>query len=280
MEERKIFQTGHNSMPISLRRTLLAAASLALAASSAAQAQNAAPAAPAGLDAVQQRGALNICTTGDYKPFTYLKSEAEGFEGIDIELGKSLAKAIGVEPKFVKTTWPNLMADFTGGKCDIAMGGISVTLERQKRAFFSQPYLVNGKAPIARCADKEKFQTIKDIDKPGVTVIVNPGGTNERFVRQNLKDAKIEVYPDNVTIFDQVLQGKADLMVAESIETKVQEKLRPGLCAINPDQPLQYGEMGYLLPKGDVVFKAFVDQWLHLAKATGEFQRTYDQFVK
>lgn len=264
-------------MPISLRTTFLAVASLALAASSAVQAQTA---APAGLDAVQQRGALNICTTGDYKPFTYLKSEAEGFEGIDIELGKSLAKAIGVEPKFVKTTWSNLMGDFTSGKCDIAMGGISVTLDRQKRAFFSQPYLVNGKAPIARCADKEKFQTIKDIDKPGVTVIVNPGGTNERFVRQNLKDAKIEVYPDNVTIFDQVLQGKADLMVAESIETKVQEKLRPGLCAINPDQPLQYGEMGYLLPKGDVVFKAFVDQWLHLAKATGEFQRTYDQFVK
>ena len=180
----------------------------------------------------------------------------------------------------MKTKWSDLMADFTSGKCDVAMGGISVTLDRQKRAFFSAPYLVNGKAPIARCADKGKFQSLADIDKPEVTVIVNPGGTNERFVRQNLKQAKIEVYPDNVTIFDQVLQGKADLMVAESIETRVQEKLRPGLCAINPDQPLQYGEMGYLLPKGDVVFKAFVDQWLHLSKATGEFARVYDQFVR
>jgi cyclohexadienyl dehydratase len=112
------------------------------------------------------------------------------------------------------------------------------------------------------------------------TGIVNPGGTNERFVRQNLKQARIEVYPDNVTIFDQLLQGKADLMIAESIETKVQEKLHPGLCSINPDQPLQYGEMGYLLPKGDIVFKDFVDQWLHLAKASGEFGRIYDQFVK
>ena len=230
------------------------------------------------LDAIQQRGTLNVCTTGDYKPFTFKTGET--YEGIDIELAKSLAKAIGVEAKFVQTKWADLMADFTSGKCDVAMGGISVTLERQKRAFFSAPYLVNGKAPIARCADKQKFQTVADIDKPEVTVIVNPGGTNERFVRQNLKQAKIEVFPDNVTIFDQVLQGKADLMVAESIETKVQEKLRPGLCAINPDQPLQYGEMGYLLPRGDVVFKAFVDQWLHLAKASGEFQRTFDQFVK
>jgi cyclohexadienyl dehydratase len=231
------------------------------------------------LDAIQQSGALNVCTTGDYKPFTF-KTGPDSYEGIDIELAKSLAKAIGVEAKFVQTKWADLVADFTSGRCDVAMGGISVTLDRQKRAFFSAPYLVNGKAPIARCADKQKFQSVADIDRPEVTVIVNPGGTNERFVRQNLKQAKIEVFPDNVTIFDQVLQGKADLMVAESIETKVQEKLRPGLCAINPDQPLQYGEMGYLLPRGDVVLKAFVDQWLHLAKASGEFQRIFDQFVK
>ena len=232
------------------------------------------------LDNVMRRGTLQVCTTGDYKPFTFHKAEADAYEGIDIEMAKSLARAIGVEPYFVKTKWSELMADFTSGKCDIAMGGISVTLERQKRAFYSAPYLVNGKAPIARCADKARFQSVADIDKPEVTVIVNPGGTNERFARQNLKQARIEVYPDNVTIFDQLLQGKADVMIAESIETKVQEKLHPGLCSINPDQPLQYGEMGYLLPRGDIVFKDFVDQWLHLAKASGEFGRIYDQFVQ
>jgi cyclohexadienyl dehydratase len=273
MTNEGLAMTSRSRFPI----TAAAVAAAILLAPPPARSQSAAPASQ--LDAIQQRGTLNVCTTGDYKPFTF-KAGADAYEGIDIELARSLAKALGVEAKFVQTKWADLMADFTGGKCDVAMGGISVTLERQKRAFFSAPYLVNGKAPIARCADKQKFQTVADIDKPEVTVIVNPGGTNERFVRQNLKQAKIEVFPDNVTIFDQVLQGKADLMVAESIETKVQEKLRPGLCAINPDQPLQYGEMGYLLPRGDVVFKAFVDQWLHLAKASGEFQRTFDQFVK
>ncbi|WP_342360228.1 transporter substrate-binding domain-containing protein [Terrarubrum flagellatum] len=263
---------------LSLRSTALAAlTTVSITAAPQARAQGA---AASQLDAIQQRGVLTVCTTGDYKPFTFYKAEGDLFEGVDIELAKSLAKAIGVEAKFVKTSWSNLMADFTSSKCDVAMGGISVTLDRQKRAFFSQPYLVNGKAPIARCADKDKFKSIADIDKPGVTVIVNPGGTNERFARGAFKTAKVEVFPDNVTIFDQVLQGKADVMVTESIETKVQEKLRPGLCAINPDQPLQYGELGYLLPRGDVVLKSFVDQWLHLAKESGEMQKAFDQFVK
>ena len=134
------------------------------------------------LDAVIESGALRVCTTGDYKPFTYHDEASGTYEGIDIDLAKSLAQALGVEPEFVATTWKALLSDFTAGKCDIAMGGISVTLDRQKQAFFSDPYLVNGKAPIARCEDEAKFQTIEDINQPEVTVIVNPGGTNEKFV--------------------------------------------------------------------------------------------------
>lgn len=232
------------------------------------------------LDVVVANGKVRVCTTGDYKPFTFHDKVGNSYQGIDIDLAKSLASSLGVEAEFVKTTWKMLLPDFTAGKCDIAMGGISVNLERQKQVFFSEPYLVNGKAPIARCKDEAKFQTVADIDKPDVRVIVNPGGTNEKFVREKFADAKIEIYPDNVTIFQQILDGKADIMIAESVETELQEKLHPGLCAINPDKPLQYGEMGYMLPQGAVVFKAYVDQWLHLAKATGEFDRIYDTHVK
>ena len=108
--------------------------------------------------------------------------------------------------------------------------------------------MVNGKAPITKCENVAKFQTVADIDKPNVTVIENPGGSNERFARANFKQAKIVIFHDNVTIFDEILKGNADVMISESVETIVQQKLRPGLCAVNPDKPLQYGEMAWLLP--------------------------------
>lgn len=242
------------------------------AASAAAQAQE------SRLDAVQKAAALRVCTPGDYRPFSLAKPDGS-FEGLDVDLARSMAKSLGVEARFVKTSWPRLMDDFID-KCDIAVGGISVTLDRQKRAFFSDAYMVNGKAPITKCENAKKFQTIADIDKPGVTVIENPGGSNERFARANFKQAKIVIFEDNTTIFDEILKGNADVMISESVETMVQQKLRPGLCAVNPDKPLQYGEMGYLLPRGDVVFKAWVDQWLHLAKATGEYDRTLAAWLK
>ena len=227
--------------------------------------------APSRLDQVLQQQTMRACTPGDYRPFSLLRTDGT-YEGLDIDLVQAMARSLGVKVEWVKTAWPTLMKDFQD-RCDIAVGGISVTLERQKSAFFTAPYMVNGKAPITKCENVAKFQTVADIDKPSVTVVENPGGSNERFARANFKQAKIVIYNDNTTIFDEVLQGRADVMISESAETLVQQKLRPGLCAVNLDKPLQYGEMAWLLPRGDGVFKAWVDQWMHLAKATGDYDR-------
>ena len=69
------------------------------------------------------------------------------------------------------------MKDFEADNFDIAMGGVSITLDRQKKGFFSTPIMREGKTPIARCADKGKYETLAEINKPGTRVIVNPGGT-------------------------------------------------------------------------------------------------------
>ena len=253
-------------------------AAIALAACSlTGQAQTAG--AESTLDAVMKKGVLRACTPGDYKPFSFLRPDG-AYEGIDIELATSLATAMGAKLELVKTSWANLLPDFTAAKCEIAIGGISVSLERQKKAFFSSAYMVNGKTPIARCEDVSRFQSVADIDKAGVRAIANPGGSNERFAKANFKTAQLTIHPENLTIFDEILAKRADVFVTEAAEALTQQKLKPGLCAINPDKPLQYGEMAWLLPRGDSVMKSFVDQWLHLAKASGEYQRTADKWLK
>ena len=147
------------------------------------------------------------------------------------------------------TAWPMLAHDLQSDAFDIAMGGVSVTLDRQKIGFFSTPYLSDGKTPIARCDEQSKYQTLADIDRPGVRVIVNPGGTNERFDRAHLRQAAIVVQPDNTKIFDALAAGAADVMITDASETRLQEKLHPGaLCAIHPDQPFDFSEKAYWMP--------------------------------
>ncbi|WP_206999961.1 transporter substrate-binding domain-containing protein [Trinickia mobilis] len=263
-----------------MKRTALALLlSFACAASAFAQANGAASqSTQSRLEHIAARGTLRVCTTGDYKPYSFYRADGS-FEGIDIDMAESLAKSLGVKAEYVKTTWSNLMNDFIA-KCDIAVGGVSTSLERQKRAFFTQPYMIDGKTPIARCGDVEKYRTAAQIDQPSTRVIVNPGGTNERFAKQYLSHAALTVYPDNVTIFKQILAGKADVMVTDASETLLQQKINPGLCSVHPDKPFQYGEKAYMVPSDDVVFQQYVDQWLHLSRATGEFQAISDKWLK
>jgi cyclohexadienyl dehydratase len=227
------------------------------------------------LDEIVNRGTLRVGMTGDYLPFTALDQPTSSFKGFDVDMAETLGKALGVKVDYVKTSWPQLMKDFEADRFDVAMGGISITLDRQKKGFFSSPIMREGKTPIARCSEKDRFDTLADIDKPGTRVIVNPGGTNERFARANVKNAEIRVHPDNVTIFEEIANGRADLMMTDSSETLYQQKLHPGvLCAVHPTKPFDFAEKAYWLQR-DVALKAFVDQWLHIKMEDGSFGQIY-----
>ena len=237
------------------------------------------PAAAASrLDDIVARGVLRVGTTGDYKPFSLRVAGGDGFIGLDIALAADLAKTLGVKLQLVPTTWGTMMGDLADDRFDLAAGGVSVTLERQKKAFFSLPYLRDGKTPIARCEDARKYQTLADIDRPEVRLIVNPGGTNERFARAQAKRATLTVHPDNVTIFDRIVAGEADVMITDAIEARLQQRLHPKLCAIHPEAPFDFSEKAFLLQR-DAALKAYVDQWLHLAIESGQFARVNEQWL-
>src|SRR5215469_10998205 len=230
---------------------------------------------PSRLDQIISRGTLRVGMTGDYRPFTFLDKETQKFSGFDVDMAESLGKALGVKVDYVQTAWPQMAKDFEADKFDIVMGGVSITLDRQKKGLFSTPVMREGKTPIARCTDKDKYATLAEIDQPGVRVIVNPGGTNERFARAHLKQAGIRVFADNTAIFDEIAKGDADLMMTDASETRYQQKLHPGvLCAVHPDKPFDFAEKAYWMQR-DPALKAFIDQWLHIASEDGTYQKIY-----
>jgi cyclohexadienyl dehydratase len=251
-------------------RILAALAAAFLFVSTSAQAQQ-----PSRLDAIVKRGSLRVGMTGDYLPFSYLDKATQQFRGFDVDMAEALGKALGVKVQYVQTAWPQLMQDFEADHFDVAMGGISITPDREKKGWFSTPIMHEGKTPIARCADKDKYGTIAEIDRRGTRVIVNPGGANERFARANLKTAEIKTWNDNVTIFDEIAKGDADLMMTDASETRYQQKLHPGvLCAVHPDKPFDFAEKAYWLQR-DAALKGFVDQWLRTAGEDGSTRKIY-----
>jgi cyclohexadienyl dehydratase len=223
------------------------------------------------LDAVLDRGVLRVCSSGDYRPFTYSATGAT-YEGADIEMAASLGQSLNVRVAFVQTAWKDLVANVKAGKCDIGMGGISVSLERARETAYSLPYLKDGKTAIARCESASGYTDLAAIDQAGVRVIVNPGGTNQRFVAAHIKHASVTTFPDNAAIFDEIAANRADVMITDASEVRQQVKRHPGvLCPVAASTPFLFGEKAYLLPRGDPVWLEYVNQWLHLQLENGNF---------
>jgi cyclohexadienyl dehydratase len=229
------------------------------------------------LERVHSTHVLRVATTGDYAPFSL---EARGqLSGADIDLARHLAAHLGAEPVFVRTSWPGLADDLRDGRFDVALSGIGYTDERAALGLYSAPYHDGGKTLLARCADRERFDTAAELDRPEVRVIVNPGGTNERYVREHVHRAQILVFPDNRGVFAEIAAGRADVMVTDDVEAELQARNRPGqLCRTYPGT-LTRGEKRILMAH-DPALLSLVDEWLASAMAAGVPTRELEQAMR
>jgi cyclohexadienyl dehydratase len=220
---------------------------------------------------------LRIATTGDYAPFSL---ERDGqLTGADIQMASALASHLGVEPRFVRTSWPRLPDDLRDGRFDVAISGIALTPERAALGLYSAPYQAGGKTMIARCSERTRFDTPDELDQPGVRVIVNPGGTNERYVREHVSRAQVIVHPDNRGVFAEIAAGRADVMVTDDVEAELQaRRWRGQLCRTYPGT-LTQGDKRILMAR-DPALQSAVDAWLQSQIAAGEPRRMLEQAMQ
>ncbi len=224
------------------------------------------------LDLIIDSGVLRVGTTGDYLPFSYVNPAfPEPYSGIDVAFAKELANSLSVEVAFVQTSWPSLMDDLMADRFDIGMSGITITEDRKKIAMFSVPMHSGGKAAISKDEDARRFDTIDKINQQGVRVIFNPGGTNESFARKNFSNAMLIENENNLTVFDKIISGDADVMVTDAIETIIQEKIHSELQAVNPDRPFNSSQKAYLI-QNDKKFKTYIDEWITNLRQSGKFE--------
>ena len=222
------------------------------------------------------RGYIRVGTTGDYKPFTYYNGS--GYEGYDIEVAKSIGIELGVEVRFVKTTWKDLMKDLKKDKFDIGMGGISRNLSRKLNAELTEPYLTYGKTPIVRVKDKNKYKSLKEIDKKGIKVGVNIGGTNEKFADANIKNALVIKFAGNLEVVEAVREGKVDVMISETPEALYYESLNKGLASPMTDNPMTKSQLGYVIDKGEIDFLSTINFILHELQLRGEISQIKKEY--
>ncbi len=228
---------------------------------------------PSRLDQIIEAGMIRVGTSGDYKPFTYYNPDTKRYEGYDIDVAYHLGEQLGVEVYFVQTTWGTMMSDLHADRFDIAMGGVSRNLERQKMAHLTQPYFRDSKAPLIRNEDKHRYLALQDIDHPDVRIGLNPGGTNERFVRQNIRQAEVVVIENNLSIPHMVANGEVDVMITDHIEAVYYSQLDQRLYPAGGSDSFSKSEKVYMIHRGDLDYQNWISLWLEELQIQGEMER-------
>jgi len=224
------------------------------------------------------RDTLFVGTTGDYRPLSFCEDGT--YWGFGIEVAQKIADDLGVELAFVNTSWPTLTADVLAEPqtFDMAIGGITITDTRCETMLMSEGYLANGKTILCRASDADRFQSLADIDKPEVRVMVNPGGLNEKFANENLTHATIIVHEKNEEIPVLVAEGEADVMITEITEAPYYVQTDTRLAAPLLNEPFTHGEIGVLMQKGQDDLLQMVNNTIRRVKADGTLRSLHEKY--
>jgi general L-amino acid transport system substrate-binding protein len=136
------------------------------------------------LETVEARGKLIVGVHGSLPGFGFLDAATGEFSGFDVDYGKAIAAAIGVDVEYIPLTAGERLTALQAGQIDVLIRNTTWTLTRDSKELglnFCPTTFYDGQGFLVRKADN--IRSIKDMD--GATVCVTSGTTTEG----NLADA-------------------------------------------------------------------------------------------
>lgn len=191
-----------------------------------------APAAAKGVDYKTQlktAGKLTIGSDIAFPPFESVDPTSNQPVGFDIDLGKEIAKRLGLEPEFINTGFDALFTQsLPQGQFDIGMSAITVKAERQNSVDFTVPYF---KADLSLAAQKKsEYDAIEDMK--GKLIGAQAGTTGEdcaKVVKDKVEATDVRTFETALAAFDDLVAGRVAGVINDLPSSKEILAQRPTL---------------------------------------------------
>jgi len=151
------------------------------------------------LEEILARGTLIVSTDPAYPPQSELaeggkraentkcasdQHTASELSGFDIDVSVAIAKKLGVEACFVTPAWDMIQSGSWSDRWDISVGSMTITPERMKVLYFSQPYYTT---PAAFFVHTDNATLTQPADLSGKKVGACAGCTYDFFLAGTLQ---------------------------------------------------------------------------------------------
>lgn len=198
-------------------RLLGAAAGLTLLATSA----GAAHAATALPEKYKAQGHLTIAADATYAPMEFIANDGKTVIGADVDLGKAIAKELGVKADFVNASFDSIIPALQSGKYDLSMSSFTITKTREDVVDFVS-YMTAGTSFYVKARGGPKVERLADLC--GMTVAVEKGTVQADDAARQSKECAaagkkpltVSVFPDQNGVNLAVASGRAQVGMADS----------------------------------------------------------------
>lgn len=225
------------------------------------------------IDTIKDRGVLLWgCDIAGGAPMAFPDpSNPSKLLGFEADIAEAIAKELGVKARVVQTDWGSLVPALERGDYDMAMNGLEIIPEREKRVLMSRPYYVYTLQVVVR-KDEERIRNLADLR--GKTVGTLAGTTSDALLRKTgVSDIRnySEVWP-----FEDVALGRIDAAFMDTPIAAYYAKPDPRLKYAGP--PEGEGFYGIAFRRTDRDLKNTVDTVIDKLLRTGELKRIYDKW--
>ncbi|KIL74395.1 ABC transporter substrate-binding protein [Bacillus badius] len=217
-----------------------------------------------------KEGKLTFAMSGLLKPLNY--KENDKLVGFDVEIGKEIAKRIGLEANPVTNPWETILQGLKGNKYDAIIGSMTATEERAKQVDFSDPYYISG----AQIFVSESNQSLgKKADLTDRKIGVVQSSTYQQDAEQYTKN--IKSYPSDVYALQDLEPGRVDAVITDKIVgihamKEAGLKIKPVdkvlkqeniAVAVNKDNPILLAEINRAIASmvEDGTYKTISEKW-------------------
>lgn len=172
------------------------------------------------IEQIKKAGKIVVGTSADYPPYEFhLLNEQEGeLVGIDIDIARAIAQALGVKLEVKDIIFSRLFDALEEDKIDIAIAGLHPTEARKKKANFSDVYYQAIQAIVIRAENTDRIKTIEDLR--GKIVGVQKDTMQEDMARSHIEGANFVV---RETIEELIINLQKQLVDALILEKPVAE---------------------------------------------------------
>lgn len=199
---------------------------------------------------VQKAGVLR-CGAAVAPPYVMRDPASGAYSGFFADLCREFAAALKVEPKFVDTTWDNIVAGLQAGKWDLSMA-LNRTPARAMAVRFSVPAM-EYQISLAYNKSNPKIpagaKSVADVDQKGVTFAVMSGTAGDKAISAAVKNGTILRLPSSDETRLAIVSRRADILVDASDSNQLFLQSNPDWAvAMNPAPALAKQGVAFGLP--------------------------------